>query len=395
MTALYICYQSIAEPLTETQVIAYLEGLANAGHTLLLLTFEPAAIEHEKFCDMQNRLRAQGIEWHWLRYHKRPTLPATAWDILTGVARGFRLIRKRKINIVHARSHVPGLMGVVLKRLTGVRLLFDVRGLMAEEYVDAGVWPKNGLLFRLTKYFELVIIRASDGLIVLTKRGRALLQAWYPKELAGKPLLVIPCCVDMQRAPARADRPERALTLAYVGKLGGWYLTEAILKFFAMAKLTVPGSRFEIWTQSDIAPIKVKLREYDIAEETTIGYCRPSDLLTHLSAHCDAAVSFITPCLSKQASSPTKIAEYLSAGLPVVINSGIGDLDDLIENQRVGVTVAAFSDAAFQGALAQLARLLDERDLQDRCKKTAEEYFDLRKVGWASYRHMYELLQQA
>ena len=41
MTALYLCYQSIHEPLTRTQVVAYLEGLAAAGHRIVLLTFEP------------------------------------------------------------------------------------------------------------------------------------------------------------------------------------------------------------------------------------------------------------------------------------------------------------------------------------------------------------------
>jgi glycosyltransferase involved in cell wall biosynthesis len=395
VTALYICYQSIGEPLTQTQVIAYLEGLASAHHRLLLLTFEPATLKEESVPGIRDRLQEKGIEWHSLRYHKRPTLPATAWDILTGIACGLHLVRQCKIQLIHARSHVPGLIGVALKRLTGARLLFDVRGLMAEEYVDAGVWPANGLLFRVTKYFERVIVDASDGLVVLTKRGRTLLNDWYDKELSGKPLLVIPCCVDLRRAPANAPRPDRALTLAYAGKLGGWYLTEQILSFFAIVKRALPGSRFEIWTQSDIAPIEAKLREHNIAIETCIGYCGPGDLLTRLSSHCDAAIAFIAPCLSKQSSSPTKIAEYLSAGLPVVINPGIGDLDDLIGRLRVGVTVTAFNDAGFELALQQLLRLLAERDLQARCRQTAAEYFDLRKVGWASYRHMYELLQPA
>lgn len=395
MTALYICYQSIDDPLTETQVIAYLEGLASAGHSMLLLTFEPAGMDRENAREVRFRLLDKGIAWHWLWYHKRPTLPATAWDILTGIVYGFRLAHRANVDLVHARSHVPGLIGLVLKRLTGACLLFDLRGLMAEEYVEGGVWPDNGFLFRLAKRFERVIVRSSDGLVVLTKRGRVLLTSWYQKELSTKPLLVIPCCVDRQRTGADTVRVEQGLTLAYVGKLGGWYLTEAMLRFFRVVKRLVPGSRFEIWTQSDISPIEAQVREHQIAEETTIGYCRPSELLGHLSRTCDAAMSFISPCLSKQASSPTKIAEYLSAGLPVITNSGIGDLDDLINTERVGVTVTAFSDEAFELGLEQLLRLLQEQDLRERCKSTAEKYFDLKKVGWAGYRHMYELLQRA
>jgi hypothetical protein len=154
MTALYICYQSIREPLTETQVVAYLAGLARAKHTMLLLTFERAAMEPAERRTHSQRLLSKGIHWYWLRYHKRPTAPATAWDIWMGVVYGLWLARKQKIDLFHARAHVAGLMGLILKTLTGTRLLFDVRGLLAEEYADAGVWRQNGRLFQLTKAFE-------------------------------------------------------------------------------------------------------------------------------------------------------------------------------------------------------------------------------------------------
>ena len=136
MTALYICYQSIREPLTATQVIAYLEGLAAAGHTMLLLTFERAAMDSADRSAHAARLQAHGIHWHSLRYHKRPSAPATAWDICMGVLYGLWLARRQKIDLYHARAHVAGLMGLILKTLTGARLLFDVRGLLAEEYAD-------------------------------------------------------------------------------------------------------------------------------------------------------------------------------------------------------------------------------------------------------------------
>src|SRR5262245_1089465 len=144
MAALYICYQSLAEPLTHTQVVAYLEGLARAGCRVVLLTFEaqpPSAAEAKAWA---TRLEEKGIAWHWLRYHKSPTVPATLWDVLAGVATGLGLMRKYSVRLLHARSHVPGLMALALKRLTGAKFLFDVRGFMAEEYVDAGVWPARG-----------------------------------------------------------------------------------------------------------------------------------------------------------------------------------------------------------------------------------------------------------
>ena len=392
MTALYLCYQSIREPLTETQVVAYLEGLAAAGHTMLLVTFERGAMVAVERRAQAGRLLSKGIHWRWLRYHKRPSAPATAWDICMGVLYGLWLARRQKIDLYHARAHVAGVMGLILKTLTGARLLFDVRGLLAEEYADAGVWPRGGRLFRSTKAFERLILRYADGIITLTHRGRSLLTEWYPEEIAGTPLAVIPCCVDRERASPAAVRAPRPLTLAYAGKLGGLYMTTAILQFFSLVKETVPDSRFEIWTQSDPGPLEKGLREHGLREDTLVGCSSPAELLLRLGSQSDAAVSFIRPCVSKLASSPTKIPEYLAAGLPVVANRGIGDMDELFAQEGVGVTVADFSPEALRRGVEQLLHLLDDREIRNRCRDTAARHFDLERVGWSRYRGMYQQL---
>src|SRR5947199_10790780 len=100
MTALYICYQSIREPLTRTQVIAYLEGLSAAGYGIVLLTFEPERISPESEARVRMDLDRLHIEWRWLRYHKKPTLPATAFDAAAGIIYGLWLSRKRNVRLI-------------------------------------------------------------------------------------------------------------------------------------------------------------------------------------------------------------------------------------------------------------------------------------------------------
>jgi len=62
--------------------------------------------------------------------------------------------------------------GVVLQVDMSDKLVFDVRGLMAEEYVDAGHWRAGSLPFRITKWFERMAFRNADSVIVLTNRIR-------------------------------------------------------------------------------------------------------------------------------------------------------------------------------------------------------------------------------
>jgi glycosyltransferase involved in cell wall biosynthesis len=402
--ALYLCYQSVAEPLTQTQVVAYLEGLAFAGYRIVLLTFEPRRLSADETEHHKRTLLSKGIVWHCLRYHKSPTVPATSWDVLAGIVVGLRLVHKYRARVLHARGHVPGVMALVLKNLTDAKFLLDVRGFMAEEYVDAGVWPAGGILFRMVKRVERRLVAAADALIVLTSMAKRLLERWYPREVGGKHLEVIPCCVDFRQTPAlpqsangEGTKPGGP-TLVYAGKLEGWYLTEAMVDFVATARDSLPGLRWHVWTQSDSGPLRRLLRSRHLEQQTTVGRATPEALPKELSKAC-AALSFIKPCLSKVASSPTKVAEYLAAGLPVVSTAGIGDLDALLTTSpesgsagTIGVVVRACTQASYQEAMPRLLALLRDSHTAGRCRAAAAEHFDLERVGWRRYRDVYRRL---
>src|ERR1044071_3128399 len=227
--SLYICYFGLREPLVQTQVLPYLRELAKSGVAIFLLTFEP---ERWDDAQMREQLRVDGIEWFASKYHKRPTVPATLFDVLAGALRAIRIVRRNGIGIIHARSHVPALMGAIAKRFTRAKLLFDVRGLMADEYVESGNWRAGGWLFRLAKRVERFLLRNSDAFVVLTEKVRAELFA-----SEAKPLEVIPCCIDPARfASAERERMHERIVIVYVGALGNTYLPREMAEFFAAAK---------------------------------------------------------------------------------------------------------------------------------------------------------------
>src|SRR5437867_13286776 len=105
---LFISYNGMLEPLGQSQVIPYLKQLSKLGAQFTLLSYERAqafAGEGPRHCEALRRdLSAAGIDWHRLRYHKRPSLPATAYDVAAGVRFAARLVRKKRIDLVHARS---------------------------------------------------------------------------------------------------------------------------------------------------------------------------------------------------------------------------------------------------------------------------------------------------
>src|SRR6202171_314311 len=179
---LYISYNGMLDPLGQSQVIPYLKELSRQGVQFTLLSFErdqaytPAGLAQ---CEgLRRELAVTRIDWHWLRYHKTPSLPATSYDILAGIKYGERLVRSKQIEMVHARSHIPAAIALRLKKRFGLKMIFDLRGLMADEYVDANHWRQGGVRYRITKMMESRALAESDGIVTLTERIWPIIKSW-------------------------------------------------------------------------------------------------------------------------------------------------------------------------------------------------------------------------
>jgi glycosyltransferase involved in cell wall biosynthesis len=398
--ALYICYSNLSDPLIGVQVVAYLRGLAARGVRVHLLTFERDGLTPEAEAAARPRLEAAGIAWHPFRHRTGPGLAAKARDFARGVLAAARLCVRHRVRLVHGRSHLAAAIGLLLKGLTGCRLVFDVRGLLAEEYVDVGHWRPGGVRFLLTRHVERVLLRRADGCVVLTDRLRSEVIRRWPR-LGRGDLAVIPCCVDTGLFPDPAPDRDRVraangwadrLVLTYVGKIGTWYLPDELARFFAHTRRVDPRSFLAVFTQSDATPLREALDTAGVpADAYSIGYAPPRDLPGVLSA-CDAGLSFIKPCPSKRASSPTKLGEYLAAGLPVVANAGIGDCDELLESHRVGVVVRTFDAPGFESAAGRLRDLIADPGTRGRCRGVAETELSLETVGVPRYASLYSRL---
>ena len=395
---LFISYNGMFEPLGQTQVLPYLRELAKRGVKFTLLSFEREkafSSEGQRACEeLKRELSIQGIEWHWLRYHRRPTLPATVYDVFAGIRYASRLVRRNKIELVHARSHIPATIALALKRKFGIKMIFDVRGLMAEEYVDAKHWPEGGLRYRITKTTERRIFKATDAVVTLTERIWPIIREW--DGLRGRDLhhAVVPCCVDLSLF--RFDKQQRArlrselnlgerLTLVYSGSLDGWYLTEEMADFFA-SMVRKRNDAHLLWlTMGSRERVRQLMSARGISEENfSIHSVAPKEMPSYLAAG-DVGISFIKRCFSKLASSPTKNGEYLACGLPIVINSGIGDSDALS-----AILIEDFNDRDFETAWTAIEAAVNDPNVRTKARAVAEEVFDLETVGAERYAQLYK-----
>ena len=404
--SLYLCYFGVEQPLVQTQVLPYLRELTGGGVRATLLTFEPttdARWRREVAPVWRERLAAAGLGWDWLRYHKRPTVPATLYDVAQGAWRARRIARRERVDLLHARSHVACLMAAVARAGTRRRVIFDVRGLLAEEYVEGGVWPEGGALYRWTKRVERALFRASDGFVVLSDRGRDFLLGSGTVGTAGdRPFEVIPCCVDLDRftLPDQAARTAAKARLGFAGRrvvvhigaIDGWVPTQEAARVMAAAYHRDPRTTIVVLTQSPTAPAMQRALEAEgvvvDGDRCVIRGAAPDAVPAYLQA-ADVGLALYKAGVAKVCSSPTRLAEYLASGVPVLGSAGIGDMDTVIVDDRTGVVLTAWDPATVARAWADMETLERDPNLPTRCRRSAETRFHLREIAGARYRRLY------
>lgn len=393
---LYISYDGMLEPLGQSQVLAYLKRLA-VGRCTHLISFEKSndwggTVERERIA---SDIAGAGIVWHPLRYHKRPTALATSWDIVCGIVVGLWLVFRHRLQIVHARSYVPSVMALALKRLTGVKYLFDMRGFWADERVDGGLWARSGRMFRAAKWFERRFLLSADHVISLTHSGVRELEQFPYLQGCMPPVTVIPTCADLTRfAPMSRERSDGGFVLGYVGTVGTWYLFDEVAACVAQLLRLQPDARFLVVNRGEHAYIRARLAASGVPDYAVELTSATHADVPHQMARMDAGVFFIKPVFSKQASAPTKLAEFLGCGIPCLGNAGVGDMAEVLEGERVGVALTAFDPASIAVALQQLLQLTSDPATRLRCVSAAQRHFSLDE-GVARYAAVYQQLMTA
>ncbi len=399
---LFISYDGMTDPLGQSQVIPYLAGLSKNGYEISILSFEKPAKLQKRGDEIEKILKDNKIAWTPLRFHQSPPVISKAWDVRSMNRKARQLHKKNKFDLIHCRSYIAAAAGLRLKRSTGVKFLFDMRGFWADEKAEGGNWKKSSFFWRQVyrhyKNLEKKLIAGADHIVSLTHAGKTEISKWpfYDHRV---PVSVIPCCADTrlfsiskksehEQAKKTLQIPETSFVLGYLGSLGTWYMLDEMLDFFKRLQFRSPGSVFLFVTNSDHEGIYQRMKEKNINKEAvriiTVNY---QEVPVHIKA-ADICISFIKPVYSKTASSPTKNGEMLSMGIPVVLND-IGDSGTIIDTCKSGVVIKEFNDDSYDKVIL----LIDEMKKMDplSIRNCALDVYGLDQ-GIQKYASVYETL---
>ncbi len=399
---LYISYDGMTDPLGQSQVIPYVIGLAKKGHNFIIMSYEKPDRYIQFGMNIQKQLNDNSIQWIPFRYHKRLSVLATSCDIFLGFVYLLFLIPKQKVKIIHCRSYISSILGLLFHRLYGTKFIFDMRGFWADERLEGGIFKKK-YLYYLFKYLEQKFIKSADAIITLTMNSIEEMKRWsYISEKQYNKFYHITTCCDVKKfnktykLRLQKEVDIQRLNFVYAGSIGPWHSFKEITDFIKFAYNYLPESNFKILINSGKEQLLqfIESNKLDM-KRFVISSVLHNEIPAHL-VNADIGFFFIPPVYSKIASSPTKLGEMFSSGIPVITGHSIGDVDQLIIDNQIGYVVKDFNETEYKNAINYVTGLfLKDRDkLFERCLKVANDYFSLEN-GIEKYNEIYTKLINA
>lgn len=372
---LYVTYDGLTDPLGQSQIIPYLAGLAGYGYTIHILSCEKKNrfVEQKKM--IAELLGKSNITWHPIPYTRKPPVLSTVYDIRKLKSQARKLHKEHGFSIVHCRSYIAAFVGLDLKRKTGVKFIFDMRGFWADERVEGGLWNiKNPVYKTIYNYFkrkERSFLIHADSVITLTERAKTEIINNFNLNGSTPEIAVTPCCADTDFfSEKNVEEKEKNmlsdqlkinsgdLIISYSGSIGTWYMLDEMLDFFKRLTKAYQNAKFLFITHDDPGKITDAVNKENIDPDRIMIFCARRNQMPVLLSLTDIALFFIIPVYSKMASSPTKMGEIMSMGIPFITNSGVGDVDPLVERTGAGLLVKSFTDASYDEAIGKIPELL-------------------------------------
>lgn len=404
MKVLYISYDGLTDPLGRSQVLPYLCGLAQKGHDITVLSCDKPARYVESKDTVKSITDEYNIRWHSVLYASRIPIVSALYNIVRMRHRAMRICAGKSMQIVHCRSYMASFIGVLLKRVYGVKYVFDMRGFYADERVDGKVWNRDeviyDMVYRCFKWKEKCFLSMADYVVSLTHAGKRILE----QDMEVKaPIMVIPCCADLQHfSMANVDAGVREqlmhslhigsadLVVSYVGSLGTWYMLPQMMQMVSMLMQKRPETKFLLITPDSREKVLEWSSQYGIPEDRVIVKFSSRELMPTYISLSHISLFFIQPVFSKKASSPTKMGELLSMGIPLIVNAGVGDVDDIVNSTHCGYVVSEFTTEEYERAIDHIDELI-QTDKSVLCA-AAESYYSL-AAGVDKYNEIYTALQ--
>ncbi len=312
-----------------------------------------------------------------------------------------KIIKKKKIEVVHPWCTTAGAVGAILKIWDKkLKLNIDSFEPHAEAMVENKTWKKNGLKFKVLFYFEKLETLVADQLIFAAEGMDKYIADKYKTTVLN--YSIKPACIDLDAFSSKSLKNPGLVNkynlndktvCVYAGKFGGIYLEDETFQFIKSCMKYWGEDKFRFLLLSNTCDHYLigKLTKYGIAPNTVIKLFVPHNEMPNYLGLADFAISPVKPVPTKKYCTPIKDGEYWAMGLPTVIPPNISVDSDIIKESRAGAILERFDEAGCLAAIAQIDAIIKGKsrtEIYNQIRPLAEKYRNF-GIAEAIYQKIY------
>ena len=349
----YLTIDSIQEGVGSSQITPLLLGLAKNDRRVSLISFEK---NHPKE-SLVKQYREAGINW----------LPR---EFKRGGPRGgiLRLNELRKLipdsQVLHGRSDIPTVAGIISR--IDAPILWDVRSLWSDQRKLIGTPGWNSISARGARSLENISASRSSAITTLTSAVFPILENRHSR--LPQIRKVIPTCVQTSLfTPTPMPKGDTVCLLS--GTFNDYYDIERTRDLIKSIRTSI--NLKVIWAR----PSESSRTKLEVGEDliVTAQHLEMPNLISQ--SHFGIAILKETKPEILAATAPTKVAEFLASGRPMIVSKGIGDLDFLLKEYNSGLVIEESQPLGDIGA--QISGLIMDPDVGERCRNLSIDHFDM------------------
>jgi hypothetical protein len=260
-----------------------------------------------------------------------------------------KYIRKFNPEIIIARG--PFATNLALNFKDDRKICFDGRGAYVPELMEYNVVPDEKIKSEIESIERRAVLESNFRIAV----SNALVNYWKEQfQYKGTNHVVIPCTLNSNSIPVGlpADNSGKRnelgfkkenIIIAYSGSNAGWQtledLTEKLIPLFRENQLLT------LLLMLKDVPAEFSLKK-EFPDRVHSAWVKPEEVTAILSA-CDYGWMVREKSVTNKVASPVKFAEYLVAGLPVIISEELGDYPEFVLANKCGIVWNAKTNASF------------------------------------------------
>ncbi len=399
---LFVTYDGLTDPLGQSQILPYLIQLNKRGFKISILSNEKAEGIKQNLSTIKKHLAKEKINWRYVEYQNQPPIIGT----LLNIGRMKKALnawhQEEAFQAFHCRSIIPAMIADKVRDEENEKLIFDIRGFWADERVEGGLWnlknPIYSIMYRYFKGQERKLFAKANYIVSLTENAKQHILTHFKSK--GK-VQVIPCAADLahfdhqklqahhqEKLAAQLGIEKDEFVIAYIGSLGTRYKLKEMMRFFKLLLALQPKAKFLFISRHDPDYILQHAQIASIPKDRLVIQASSYQEIPQYIGLSHASIFFIVTSFSGKAVSPTKQAEVMGMGLPIVANTALGDTDLILADSAVGIVVKDYEESSLKQAAKQL---LDSNYQKERIRSEAIKRFSLESAV-NRYMEVYENL---